>query len=289
MAGKTRRARRNRRPAWRARWPIAAAAVAAAGVFAAAQSVQPSIDHLTPVAAAPSPAPIATPLELAARDALRPSAAPSECGAGEAQVQLTVDFSGDGTELCLPLSTDVRIGSRVDPAYTRAAKAATEQISERTDAAQPRSTVVVCWSYGDWNLLGKLFEERNFTFVGVFGFVSAPLPVINISPETCRLLDQIAHDGTRSHNIGLGKAVGVLTHEAMHVAGIMDEAAAECYAVQLTATTAGVLGADAEYAAVMQQRNWQFDQDYWDESEYFSPECRDGGALDLDPNSTFSP
>ena len=73
------------------------------------------------------------------------------------------------------------------------------------------------------------------------------------------------------------------------MAGIMDEAAAECYAVQLTATTAGGLGADAEYAAVMQQRNWQFDQDYWDESEYFSPECRDGGALDLDPNSTFSP
>ena len=191
----------------------------------------------------------------------RESVAPN-CAAGEAPVHLTVDFTDDQDELCLPLSSDGQVGSRIDPVYTRAANIAVEQISEATKDADVRPTIAVCWSYADWNRLGELYQERDFSLVGVFWFVSAVFPVINLSPETCRLLDDIAYEETRSNNIGLGKAVGVLAHEAMHVAGIADESAAACYGAQLTAPTALALGTDADYAATLQQRNWKFDQDY---------------------------
>jgi hypothetical protein len=53
-------------------------------------------------------------------------------------------------------------------------------------------------------------------------------------------------------------------------------------------TAARALGVGNDYATVLQERNRQFDQDYWNDTQYHSPECRDGGELDLDPNHAFS-
>ena len=68
------------------------------------------------------------------------------------------------------------------------------------------------------------------------------------------------------------EAVHVLTHEAMHLSGRLEEAAAECAAVQRDAHTARLLGAPA--AA------------YWRDvyplmpDGYRSADCRPGGTLD---------
>ena len=261
----------------------------AGGFIAGTQIARPNTGGQAPVAAAPSPVWIATSVKQPAPVAQPARApAPPTCGAGEALVELSVDLAGDGSALCLPISIDSGVGSRIDPVYTRAANIVIGNLSDRFEAAVARRTVVVCWNDQDWKRLGEELETTDFTLVGVMGFVSPPSPVINISPKTCRQLDGIAHDGKRSNNIGLGKAVGVLAHEAMHVAGIADEAAAECYGVQLTAAAASELGADADYAAKLQELNWRFDQEYWADGEYSSAECRDGGELDLDPEGSFS-
>jgi hypothetical protein len=75
-------------------------------------------------------------------------------------------------------------------------------------------------------------------------------------------------------------AVHVLTHESMHLAGVVDEAEADCLAVQSDAWVAGALGADAQFARA-------FAREYWisyypsQEPRYRSPDCRDGRRLDL--------
>ena len=52
-------------------------------------------------------------------------------------------------------------------------------------------------------------------------------------------------------------AVHVLTHEAMHMAGIVDEARAECAAVQRDAQTARLLGASPADATLLAGRYWR--------------------------------
>jgi hypothetical protein len=51
-------------------------------------------------------------------------------------------------------------------------------------------------------------------------------------------------------------AVHVLTHEAMHMAGLKNEAEAECAAVQRDATTAVLLGASPAEGAALARRYW---------------------------------
>lgn len=74
-------------------------------------------------------------------------------------------------------------------------------------------------------------------------------------------------------------AVHVLSHEARHMAGTTDEAAAECQAVQRDAWTAQLLGASAEEGLALARR-------YWREvypnmpSDYVAASCRPGGSMD---------
>jgi hypothetical protein len=74
-------------------------------------------------------------------------------------------------------------------------------------------------------------------------------------------------------------AVHVLTHEAMHMAGIVNEAAAECAAMQRDVRTARALGASREQARELARYYW--DQVYPQmPDEYRSSECAPGGELD---------
>jgi hypothetical protein len=74
-------------------------------------------------------------------------------------------------------------------------------------------------------------------------------------------------------------AVHVLTHEAMHMAGIADEARAECAAVQRDALTARLLGAVAADARTLAARYWQAVYPSMPDG-YRSGECGPGGRLD---------
>ena len=74
----------------------------------------------------------------------------------------------------------------------------------------------------------------------------------------------------------------VLTHEAMHLAGVMGEAEADCLAAQLDALVAEALGADRRFARLLAREYWTYCYPT-QSTAYRSRECHDGGALDLFP------
>jgi hypothetical protein len=78
------------------------------------------------------------------------------------------------------------------------------------------------------------------------------------------------------------RSVHVLTHESMHLAGVMGEAEADCLATQVDAFVARALGADRRFARRLAREYWTY---YYPTQPpaYRSRECRDGGALDLFP------
>jgi hypothetical protein len=72
----------------------------------------------------------------------------------------------------------------------------------------------------------------------------------------------------------------VLAHEAQHAVGVKNEARAECYAMQYVEPLARLLGANASYAALLEDFAWT--RIYPVEPPgYSSPDCRPGGSLDL--------
>ena len=83
------------------------------------------------------------------------------------------------------------------------------------------------------------------------------------------------HEPTRDQVV----AVHVLTHEAMHLAGRLGEAGAECAAVQRDAHTARLLGAGPADAAGLAASYWR-DVYPLMPGPYRSEDCRAGGPMD---------
>ena len=77
-------------------------------------------------------------------------------------------------------------------------------------------------------------------------------------------------------------AVHVITHETMHLANVIDEASADCLAMQVDAFVATKLGASPTFGRSLADEYWRL---YYPEqpASYRSAECRPGGALDLFP------
>ena len=102
---------------------------------------------------------------------------------------------------------------------------------------------MICWSQRDWNALSKTHAKQFGDGLGnIAGYVMMPWNVINLSPKTCRELDRIFYQGGKATLAKSAWEISTLAHEALHVAGIANEAATECYAMQLTADTAHLLG-----------------------------------------------
>jgi hypothetical protein len=174
---------------------------------------------------------------------------------------------------------------------------------------------------GHERMLGEVASEIAGRPVGVRcqGLPSALIDITNLAGEV-----QFAHDGTPADVATLkrdvcrdlkrfgsarlapsfdcvlrvepceratGKvayAVHVFTHEAWHLRGIANEAAAECYALQTTAQTAARLGATPEQARAIALWNLKHAYPHLP-SQYHSSDCRDGGPLDLRPETSVWP
>jgi hypothetical protein len=85
-------------------------------------------------------------------------------------------------------------------------------------------------------------------------------------------------------------AVWTLAHEATHLSGVADEAAADCRSMQHVEQVAVALGFDPQVARLMGSIAWSLYQT-WPTVKpgYWSPDCRDGGALDVHPESGVWP
>jgi hypothetical protein len=111
-----------------------------------------------------------------------------------------------------------------------------------------------------------------------------------LTPERCHDLYRLAFKGDFS-STRTGRAVAVLAHEAWHLRGFRDEGATECYALQSGVELAQRFGLSEETARQMMRQQLAENMLHARGSlEYLVPaECRDGGVLDLDANSSAFP
>jgi hypothetical protein len=210
------------------------------------------------------------------------AAAPSASAAEACVDGKTVDGT-DRYRYCLPYVNGPGGGSRVDPTYTAVAT----QLAGRV-------TYIICWSKADWTWLHNDDKAQGGSGLrNVLGYAYLGTYVVNLSPGTCRSLDALTYAGvrpTRANQVAaLAEAVGTVAHETMHASySIGNEAKAECYAMQLTKSTATLLGTTAAYARRLARAVWRMYAGYRG-TEYWSRKCRNGGPWDLNPGSPVWP
>ena len=111
-----------------------------------------------------------------------------------------------------------------------------------------------------------------------------------LTPERCYDLYRLAFEGDVTWS-RTARAVAVLAHEAWHLRGVGDEGTAECYALQSGVELGRRLGlARGTAEQMMRQQLTENALRGAGTAEYVvSPECRDGGGLDLEPSRTSFP
>ena len=160
-----------------------------------------------------------------------------------------------------------------------------------------------CWAPSDWrSLTGQVeaYTGRPLPARETGGFVLVPGRA-NLSPRVCAQLVDLTYGPCEAlpcprtyrpsrlrSRLDLALAVVTLAHEAEHAVGVVNEAKAECRALQRTELAARALGAEPRYAAGLVTLYLTRIHETLPPM-YRSPECRDGGTLDLRPASTVWP
>ena len=135
-------------------------------------------------------------------------------------------------------------------------------------------------------------ESRDYV-----GFVQHADGVAEVGGERAYVTPEICHDlyrlAFRDDVAGArtGRAIAVLAHEAWHLRGEADEATTECFAVQSGVALGVRLGLSEDRARqLMRQQLAENALRVGSTVEYrVSPDCRDGGALDLNPETSRFP
>jgi len=113
-----------------------------------------------------------------------------------------------------------------------------------------------------------------------------PADVAKLDRRVCATLAKLSGGADVSVERG-ALAVEALAHEAYHLAGVQDEAATQCYGLQAMRWVAARLGlppdVGAAYVAEAVRRYPSLPEGYR------SAECREGGALDLHPETGVFP
>lgn len=109
-----------------------------------------------------------------------------------------------------------------------------------------------------------------------------PVDYTDITRGACKDLQAYMASDKRNPSQDQIIAVHVLSHEAHHLAGIPDEAIAECRAMQTDAAVARALGASPANAANLARAYWIRFYPYMP-GDYRTKECHDGSPLDLNP------
>ena len=158
----------------------------------------------------------------------------------------------------------------------------------RTRLSGAAMTDVSCDSPGSWRR-----QEKREAGYEPFGYVVAGEETMHLSPRTCLALARLVAHPAKLECVSVAPpriprcppsiaaeavAVVTLTHEEQHIAGIENEARAQCNALQLAVRAARQLGVQnrvaRRIAAFVKRTTKQ-------PPEYRSDECRRGGALDL--------
>jgi hypothetical protein len=154
-----------------------------------------------------------------------------------------------------------------------------------------RSVGVRCPSF-----LASLVDTRPEAGRVRFDASGRPANHTDLSPQNCKALRHLAAidftciewGGCGFKEFNAGWAAHTLAHEAFHLRGFQDEGVTECYALQNTAFVAERLGVPTQQAQDLQA--WLYKRGYPNEpTEYRSPQCYNGGPLDLRPQQARFP
>lgn len=198
----------------------------------------------------------------------------SEVEAGTQLLLRANDLVPPGEAQELPVVAGPGSGSRVEPQLSRSA----------SDLAG-REVEVRCWSASDWPRL----VQEEYAYAGridrdTLGFAGVLGRRANLHPDVCRNLEDLVARSVYPNDahglLAMAASLVTLAHESQHLKGYADEAVAECYGMQLARRAAALLGVERDYADRMLKAYWaRYGREL---PAYRSPECRDGGRLDLD-------
>jgi hypothetical protein len=136
--------------------------------------------------------------------------------------------------------------------------------------------------------------------LGLTPFVNhKPRGYFLLMPSACAALERFRAQPTAYDPVACGdelcaervlrmtQALESVSHESYHTLGFEAEATAECYGMQSLWYVANRLGASQREAERLALWYWRYQYPVWRTShpEYWSAQCRDGGALDLRKSS----
>jgi hypothetical protein len=112
-----------------------------------------------------------------------------------------------------------------------------------------------------------------------------------LTPDLCHRLYRLAFEGDEGAFSQTARAIAVLAHEAWHLHGEADEGVTNCYAFQSGVALGQRLGLTEGTAARMMRQQLADNATYGRSARaYLVPaDCRDGGALDLAPQTSRFP
>lgn len=168
--------------------------------------------------------------------------------------------------------------SRIEPRFTSIA------VTLSKPGVQVR-----CWAPVDWRRLTEemLAYTNGRTDLSSGGGYTSPDDLrVNLTTNACSRLAALTYrklwPATLDARYPLATAVAILAHEVQHLRGVNAEAEAECFGQQSVRRIGRMLGVRADRANLLAAISWRYSYPRLPES-YKSPECRNGGRLDMRP------
>ncbi len=162
------------------------------------------------------------------------------------------------------------------------AQAAEARYGELVSQVAHRDVSVRCQG-----LFGNLVDIGQELGTVQFNEDGDPADKTDIKRDACKWLKEYERGDKRvTRNSAI--AVHVLAHEAIHLRGWTDEAAAECYGAQFTVQVARGLGATARQAQALADLYWRMIYPEMPD-EYRTADCGNGARLDLHEDSDIWP
>jgi hypothetical protein len=145
---------------------------------------------------------------------------------------------------------------------------------------------VRCWTKKGWARLEEIMQRR------LSGLADVATYEIHLHPFACdgvRYLLAGNRPETGDAALFVADGLVVLTHEGTHFTSAgSNEAVVECRAMQNAHLVAARLGIDEDYARRLAKLYWERAYPRND-PVYGSPECRDGGLMDVHPEASDWP
>ena len=157
---------------------------------------------------------------------------------------------------------------------------ATARFSDEASRVAAKPVTIRCDEAGDY--VGAVQHADGVAAVGG--------ELAYLAPERCLDLYRLAFKGEVRSN-RTARALAVLAHEAWHLRGVSDEGITECYALQSGVEIGRRLGLSLDTARrLMRQQLAENALRGRANPAYGVPaDCRDGGRLDLEPDSSRFP